>query len=289
MKARVVFFGTPEFVIPVLKSLYLNFDLVGVVTAPDSIQGRKKLLTPSPVKKYCLERSLSPIFTPERLDHPTAKDLKTLRPDLFIVAAYGKILPKIILDIPTQGALNIHPSLLPNYRGPSPIQSAILNGDYKTGISIIKMDDQMDHGPILKQWVFPISEKDTSESLHTNMFADASKKLPSIIEDYLQGSLSPQPQDDTQATYCPLITKKSGFFSLKNPPSPEILDRMIRAYYPWPTVWTTLKIKEKEVRIKFLPDYKLQVEGGKPLTLKEFLNGYPELKTTIQKLFNLPS
>ncbi len=289
MKARVVFFGTPEFVIPVLKSLHLNFNLVGVVTAPDSIQGRKKLLTPSPIKKYCLEKSLSPIFTPDRLDQSIAENLKALNPSLFIVAAYGKILPKIILDIPTLGALNIHPSLLPKYRGPSPIQSAILNGDNKTGISIIRMDDQMDHGPILKQWVFPISEKDTSESLHINMFADAAKKLPSIIEDYLQGSLLPQPQDENQATYCPLITKKSGFFSLENPPPPEILDRMIRAYYPWPTAWTTLKIKDKEVRIKFLPDYKLQVEGGKPLTLKEFLNGYPELKTTIQKLFNLPS
>ncbi len=289
MKARVVFFGTPEFVIPILKSLHSNFDLVGVVTAPDTIKGRKRLITPSPVKNYCLENAISPIFTPERLDQTIAEKLSALRPDLFVTAAYGKILPKTILDIPKYGALNVHPSLLPKYRGPSPIQSAILNGDKNTGISIIKMDDKMDHGPILKQWIFPIMEKDTSESLHKNMFADAAEKLPSIIEDYLQGLLLPKPQDDNQATYCPLITKKSGYFSLENPPTPEVLDRMIRAYYPWPTAWTTLKIKDKEVRIKFLPENKLQVEGGKPLTFKEFFNGYSELKTTIQKLFNLPS
>ena len=285
-KLKIVFFGTPSFVIPVLDALQKNFNLVGVVTTPDTIQGRKKILTPTPIKQHCLDQKLSiPVITPEQLTDQTMKQLQELSPDLFITAAYGKFLPEEILSIPKLGSLNIHPSLLPKYRGASPIQTAILNGDTETGVTIIKMDDQLDHGPILIQKTMQLHGKETFESLHTELFQVAAELLPTTIEGWKNGTLKAVPQDESQAVLCKKITKEDGYFSIERPPKPEVLDRMIRAYYPWPTAYTKLPLKHAEVKIvKFLPERRIQVEGGKPMGLKEFLNGYPELQTTMQKL-----
>lgn len=279
---KIVFFGTPDFVTPILRTLDAHFNLVGVVTTPDTIQGRKKLLTPTPVKQYVLDHTLPiPVFTPENLDNKTLEQLTKLSPDLFVVAAYGKIIPQSFLDIPQYGSLNVHPSLLPKYRGPSPIQTTILNGDEKIGVTIIKMDEQVDHGPILAQWEMPVNAEDTFASLHSVLFEKAGSELPSLIPSFVDGTIVPRAQDENKATYCARITRESGYVALDRPPTPEVLDRMIRAYYPWPTAWTRMNGKI----VKFLPEKKLQMEGKKPVSLKEFLNGYPDLRGTIEKLF----
>lgn len=282
---KVIFFGTPDLVIPVLETLCRNFNLVGVVTAPDRPVGRKQVLTPSAVAQRARQDGLNikNIFKPERLDDQLIRQLTKLSPDLIIVAAYGKIIPQTILDIPRLGALNIHPSLLPKYRGASPIQAAILAGDSSSGVTIIKMDVQMDHGSILAQEEIKLSEEDTFDNLSNKLFQQAANLLIKILPDYIGRKIQPMGQDHQQATYCKLIKKEDGYFEFNNPPSPQQLERMIRAYYPWPTAWTIWKDKV----VKFLPkgvvhpqQIGVQLEGKKPVPLKDFLNGRPDLPIT---------
>ncbi len=192
--------------------------------------------------------------------------------DLGVVAAYGRILTKDELNAPKFGCINVHPSLLPKYRGPSPIQQAILNGDKITGISIIKMDKEIDHGPIIYQDTLELSDIDNFDILSKKMFLLAAEILLQIIEDFVSGKITPQPQDHSKAVYCEKLTRESGYFDINNPPNPEALDKMIRAYYPWPGVWT----KWNEKIVKFLPDNMLQMEGKKAVSKKDFLNGYPD-------------
>lgn len=286
---RIVFFGTPEFVIPVLETLNQNFHVVGMVTTPDQKSGRKQLVTPTLVKNYCLDNNLEiEIIAPQQFNNLTIQQLIDLHPDLFVVAAYGKIIPIEILEIPKFGAINIHPSLLPKYRGASPIQSAIFHGEEKSGVTIIKMDEQMDHGPILYAKEIILSNKDTFDSLSIKMFQVAAEVLPGVIGALVCEKLTPISQDDTKATFCDHITKDQGFFDIANPPSPEKLDRMIRAYYPWPGVWTLLRLKASEGQakiIKFLPGKKIQMEGKNPVSYKDFINGYPQLKDKFNFLF----
>ena len=286
---RVVFFGTPDFVLPVGKILAEKFELVGVVTLPDSPEGRKKIMTPTPVKNWYMDYLLKEnkegmILTPAELTDEIAVKLRKLHPDLFVVAAYGKLVPDSILNLPTLGAINIHPSLLPKYRGPAPIQNALLNGDKNLGITIMQMDQDLDHGPLLSQWEIPISSTDTFQSLHQKAFTNAAEKLPEIIEKYESGKITPTPQDHNAATFTEKILRTDGFFSLEEPPGAKKLDSMIRAYFPWPSAWTKVKIKNQELRLKFLPEKKVQIEGGKVTTIKDFLNGYPELKQQFEKL-----
>lgn len=271
---KIIFFGTPDFVIPVIKTLKENFELIGIVTAEDQKVGRKQILTPSPVKEYALKHNI-PVFT-------DLKSIANLKSDLFVVAAYGKIIPQNILDIPKRGAINIHPSLLPGYRGASPIQSAILSGDKISGITVIKMDEKMDHGPIIYAEEITISKQDNNLTLSTKMFSQTTLFLPKIIPAYLSGKLKLITQNDAAATYCKIIKKEDGFFEIpKNlddsPDFFEKLDRMIRAFYPWPTAWTRWNGKI----VKLMPDNMIQIEGKKPVKLQEFLRGYPNfpLKT----------
>ncbi len=283
---KIAFFGTPEFVIPVVQEIQASFELVAVVTTPDTIQGRKKLLTPSPVKQHILDQKLPiPIFTPEKLTDKTRDELKELKPDLFIVAAYGKLIPQSLLDTPSIGSINVHPSLLPKYRGPSPIQTALLNNDKKSGITLILMDRDIDHGPILAQEEMAILPQDTFVSLHIKMFEKAAKMLVTTITDFATKKLQPQEQDHDKATFCDHITRESGYFDLKNPPTPKDLDAMIRAFYPWPTAWTKYKNRNGEDKIiKFLPRNTIQMEGKNPTTLKDFFNGHPEMREAIEKI-----
>lgn len=199
--------------------------------------------------------------------------------DLGVVAAYGHILTKNELETPKYGCINIHPSLLPKYRGPSPIQSAILNGDKVSGITIIKMDEKVDHGPIIYQDSLELSDRDNFDTLSKKMFFAASEVLPQVIRDFIEGKIVLKSQDHSQATFCEILTRESGFFEIQTPPSAEVLDRMIRAYYPWPGVWT----KWNNKIVKFLPGDLIQMEGKKPISLKDFLNGYPDfpLKSVI--------
>lgn len=284
---KIIFFGTPQFVVPVLETLIKHFTVVGVVTTPDEKVGRKQLITPSPVKIFAQTHTI-PVFQPD-----TLKELNTIaieqwnntRPDIFVVAAYGKIIPNEVINLPRLGSINIHPSRLPDYRGPSPLQETILAGDKETAISIMQMDADVDHGPILAVKPLSIDPTDTFLSLAENSFKLGAEMLPETMKQLNNGTIVPQEQDHTKATFTNHITKEDGFFDVNNPPSPEILDRMIRAYYPWPTAWTKIRIKHNELRIKLLPEKKIQVEGKKITNLEDFYNGYPELKETIEKLF----
>lgn len=263
---KIFFFGTPDFVVSVLQKLQENFQVMGVVTTLSS--------TPSPVAEYAQKQGI-PVFTQEKLD-------KNLQADLIVLAAYGKLLPQKLLDIPKFGSLNVHPSLLPKYRGPSPIQSAILNGDKTSGVTIIKMDDKMDHGPIISAKEIRLLKQDTCDTLSKKMFYEGADLLIKIIPDFINGKITPKEQDHKQATFTKIIKKENGYFNIDNPPSPEKLDKMIRAYYPWPNVWTkwyqarkTSSCKAKIKIVKFLPGGLVQMEGKKPTKLEDFLRGYP--------------
>ena len=201
--------------------------------------------------------------------------------DLAVVAAYGQILTSEQLNTPRYGCLNVHPSLLPKYRGPSPIQKAILNSELTTGITIIKMDEEVDHGPIIFQVTLELSEADNFDILSKKMFARAAEILPKLIEKFIKGEIKPVEQNHEIATYCEKLSRESGYFDINSPPSADALHRMIRAYYPWPGVWTRWNNKI----IKFLPDYMIQMEGKKAISLKDFLNGYPDFP--IQNIYDL--
>jgi methionyl-tRNA formyltransferase len=280
-KLNVIFFGTPSFVISVVEELAKNCNLLAIITTPDQPAGRKQILTASPIKQYSLEHHI-PVITPQKLTQEFESEIRNLKSeiDFFIVAAYGKIIPQNILDIPKYGTLNIHPSLLPQYRGPSPLQSAILNGDTETAVSIMKLDAQMDHGPILQTKKLPINQQDTFETLAEKAFKAGANLLPKIMKNYADGKLSPQEQDHEKATYTQRITKETGYidFKLLAKCNPVEIDRKIRAFYPWPGVWTKVILNNQEKILKLLPDQKLQLEGKKPMTKKDFFNGYPELK-----------
>ncbi len=266
---KVIFFGTPVFVLPVIQALKENFDLVAVVTSPN----------PNPVKDYAQKNSI-PVFDPDKLDEQFVDDLKKLEPDLIVVAAYGKIIPQSVLDIPKIGNLNVHPSALPKYRGASPIQSTILDGKVQTEVSIMVMDEKMDHGPIITTSVLSILPEDNTLTLSNKLFTEAAEILVDRIPDAEAEIKDAKPQDHTQATFCKLIKKEDGYFDIENPPTPEKLDRMIRAYYPWPTAWTKWKGKI----VKLLPNKMMQMEGKKPTKLADFLRGYPDFPLKSENL-----
>lgn len=256
-KIKVIFFGSDLFVIPILQALEDNFEVSAVVTASDSA-----------VANYFK----GPIFTSGKLDKNFKSQISNFKSELFVVASYGKIIPKFILNIAKYGALNVHPSLLPKYRGPSPVQATILNGDKTTGVTIIKMDEKMDHGPIVATRKISLYGQENFKDLITKLFQLGAELLVKIIPDFVAGKIDLKPQDDKSAVYCPLLTRDSGYFDINNPPSADQLDRMIRAYYPWPGVWC----KWNGRIVKFLPNGMLQMEGGKPSPWKVFLNNYPE-------------
>lgn len=270
-KLKIVFFGTPDFVIPVLENLTEHFEVVGVVTTSDAVIGRKQVLTASPIAQKAEGQGIE-VFKPKELAGGLAKALVSLKPDLFVVASYGKIIPQDILDVPKLGSINIHPSKLPKYRGASPIQSQILDGVSESAISFILMDKEMDHGPLLYQEPYEIKKSDTFQSLHYLMFEVGADILPTVINGFVDRKLKGVGQNHAAATFCAYITRELGFFDIESPPDKEQLERMTRAYYPWPTAWTKWNGKI----VKFLPEGKMQMEGKNPVTKKEFLNGYPD-------------
>lgn len=253
---KIVFFGTPDFINPVIETLEKNFNLVKIIS------------------------------NPQQLNSGTIDELKEIKPDLFVVAAFGKILSREILEIPKRGVINIHPSLLPFYRGSSPIQTAILNGDKTTGVTIIKMDEKMDHGPILFQVEEQVLPDDTFESLAKRLFSISANSISSDITRYIEGQTGVV-QDESKATYTKLFTKQDGYLDLKKfeiRNSKFEIQRAIRALYPWPGVWTKFRLNDNEVIIKLLPEKSLQVEGRRPMSYKDFKNGYKNGKDFLQKL-----
>ena len=285
-KIKIVYFGTPEFSAHILDQLLHigSVTIKAVITRADKPVGRKQTINQSPVANIA-EKYHIPTLKPKKLDEDfITSNSSLLTSDLFIVASYGKIIPQSLLDIPTLGSLNVHGSILPKYRGASPIQSAILNGDKKTGITIMLMDAEMDHGSILTTSEVIISQQETYETLSTKMAQAASMLLLDTLAKFIIGKVKPKKQNEVRASYCYLLKKDAGYFDINNPPTPEVLDKMIRAYYPWPGVWTKWSpsrhpdpaLLEKDLKIiKFLPGNLIQIEGKKAMSKKDFLNGYP--------------
>jgi len=229
--------GTPQFAVPTLRALDEHHEVVGVVTQPDRPAGRGRKLVESPVKQVALARGLA-LFQPETLrGTEVIAHLAEWRPDTIVVAAFGQILPTPVLDLPSHGCINVHASLLPRYRGAAPIAAAILNGDAVTGITIMRMDEGLDTGPVLAQAECPIAPNDTTGSLTDKLAELGAQLLIDAMVGWIDGRIQPQPQDEAQATYCRQLEKKDGLLDWRR--SAAYLDRQVRACDPWPGAYTT--------------------------------------------------
>ncbi|MCS7150035.1 MAG: methionyl-tRNA formyltransferase [Caldimicrobium sp.] len=238
---RTIFFGTPQFVIPVVELLFKEEDLLAVVTQPDKPRGRGLKSTPSPVKIWAMGKGL-PVLEPLKLkDDGFLKDIKSLAPDLIVVFAYGKILPRELLEIPKEGCWNIHLSLLPKYRGASPVQWALLNGEEETGVTIMLMDEGMDTGPILLQKALTIEPSENSATLTERLSILSVDALREAISLYKEGKLQAKPQENEKASFATLIKKEDGLVTFED--KAIQLERKIRAFYPWPGTFTMFRNK----------------------------------------------
>ncbi|MBI4138991.1 methionyl-tRNA formyltransferase [Candidatus Uhrbacteria bacterium] len=296
---RIVFFGTSDFAVPHLEALVQDsrFHVVAVVTQPDKPVGRHAELTPPPVKRAA-ERYTLPTFQPEKLS-----ELNSILPpdlDVGVVVSYGKILPPWLLELPARGFVNVHASLLPRWRGPSPIHAAIAAGDTHTGVTVMKLDEAMDHGPILATDGTSILDTDTGGSLHDRLAGMGATLLPNILDGYLSGKTGPTTQDHTKATYCKILTRENGKIDWFK--TAHEIERQVRAYDPWPGSWTELsgkRLKILAVKIRpnnasFSPGQRfvwkkrptvgcgqgttvelvtVQPEGKKPMSGEEFIRG----------------
>ncbi len=242
---RIIFMGTPEFAVPSLTALHNHapeqgWELVAVVTQPDRPAGRGKKVVASPVKEQA-ERYGLPVLQPTsfRKQPDAVAALAALAPDLLVVAAYGLILPRAVLALPTHGAINVHASLLPAYRGASPIAAAILDGLGTTGVSIMLMDQGMDTGPVLAQAKQTIRSGDTTASLSERLASQGAELLVTTLPRWLAGEITPIPQDQLpgEPSVCSLIKKEDGQIDWTQPAA--YIERMTRAYTPWPSAYTT--------------------------------------------------
>lgn len=303
-KYRTIFFGTPDFAVPILKELttFLYLDLLLVITQPDKPIGRNLKLTPPPVKVFAENKGI-PIFQPEKIKTAEfAKKLKQLAPDVIILVAYGKIIPVNLLEIPKFGWLNIHASLLPKFRGASPIQAAILEGKQKTGITLMKIDEGLDTGPIIAQKSLKIDQNDNFEALHDKLAKLGADLVKEALLDYLKGKIIPQPQAEETATLTKIIKKEDGKIDWSN--KANYIEKQIRAYTPWPGAycfWNNKRLKIIEASVSTVTTplskgeikgidnkilvgtvkenlelKKIQLEGKIPLSISEFLKGYPD-------------
>lgn len=237
MDLRIAFMGTPEFAVPSLLKLAETFDVIGVVCQPDRRSGRGQKMISPPVKRSALDLGLE-VFQPE--DVNTKDSLKTIQgwdPELICVAAFGQILKPDLLALPRGGCLNVHASLLPRWRGASPINAAILAGDTHSGVTIMKMGPGLDDGPILSQEAVPIGPEETAGALSDRLAVLGGELLVRTIPRYLAGEIQPQPQEPELATYAKMLKKKSGELDFRQ--SAADLARKVRAFSPWPGTFTT--------------------------------------------------
>ena len=297
---KIVFMGTPEFSVPILEALNANYQVVGVVTQPDRPVGRKSALQISPVKGAALKYGI-PLFQPDKIKQQEAQ-ISALNADLIVTAAYGQMLGKRLLTCPKYGAINVHASLLPKYRGGAPIQYALLNGEKETGISIIYMTPKMDAGAILMQQNLPIKENDDAGSLFTKLSELGAKLIIETISQMLRGKIKPIPQDERFVSYAPTLTAGDERLDLCAE-AQEVLGRL-RALWPNPGGYFYLgdtKIKVFNARISAhshqgregaiihlaktfftlgcgkgsgLDILELQVAGKKRIKAADFINGY---------------
>ncbi len=302
-KLKIIFMGTPDFALPSLQTLIddEDFEILAVVTQEDKKIGRKQELTAPSVKQLAQKNGL-PVFQPQKIKGN--KDFLTLmadlEPDLLVVVAYGQILPENFLEIPKYGAVNVHASLLPKYRGASPIEAAFLHGDKETGVTIMKMEEKLDAGPVLDVAKLTIKPEDNADTLTIKLSLLGGKILPYVLKDLAEGAMHPIPQDESKATFCHKIQKDDGLVDLVKLSAQEINNRL-RAYTPWPSVFLmidgkrlklleidtdeTMKIQPgivKELtknsvamgtKLGAIIPQKVQLEGKKPMTIQEFLAG----------------
>jgi methionyl-tRNA formyltransferase len=299
--AQIVFMGTPDFAVPVLQALIEQHTVIGVVTQPDRPAGRNRQIQASPVKQVALTTGI-PLLQPEKLRRTEAiEELRQWSPDVYVVAAFGQILPQAVLDIPPYGSINVHASLLPRWRGAAPIQAAIRAGDHESGITIMKMDAGLDTGPMLSQRAIPLAPDETGQSLHDKLALLGSELLIETLPHYLSSEISPEAQDDALVTFAPTIKKEEGLIDWTQ--SAQDIERLVRAFTPWPgtyTFWNGQQLKilsgfagtgealpgyvvERDHRVAigtgdglFYPS-RLQLAGRNPLAVEEFLKGQATL------------
>lgn len=299
--------GTSEFASNILKGMIDDkYNVVAVYTKMDKPVGRKQEIKGSEVKKMAEEKNI-PIFQPQKFNEDAISELKKIKPDLIVVAAYGKILPKEVLSIPGFGCINVHGSLLPKFRGPSPIQNALLYGESATGVTIMLMDEGMDTGDIISQEKLAIDKDDTAQSLFEKMSELGKELLLKTLPLWVERKLETRPQDNSQATLCQLIDREDGRIFWNE--DAQTIYNKYRALYPWPGVFTYWKNGDKTIRLKLLeismqrlsPQTthafgevftigeglgvqtsqgiillsKVQPEGKKALNIADFINGYP--------------
>ena len=243
---RIVFMGTPEFAVLPLESLTNNgYEIIAVYTQPDKAAGRGRVMEESVVKKAALRLNLK-VLQPASLKSAEVRvHLTELKPDAIVVAAFGQILPQSVLEIPPLGCINIHPSLLPKYRGVAPVPAAILNGDEFTGVSIMLMDKGVDTGPLLSRAQIPILTQDTGGSLLGKLSLISAQLLLDTLPRWSRKEIKPQSQNDTNATYTKMLTKEAGEIDWKLP-AMEIW-RRVRAYQPWPGCYTQWRGKQLKI------------------------------------------
>jgi len=298
---KIIFFGGGKFAVPSLSVLAKKFNIALVVTNPEKPIGRKQIPEPSAVEIEAKKLGL-PVTIAEKFDNIITDKIQAANPSFFIIIDYGKIIPQNILDIPPKGAINVHPSALPKYRGASPLQTAILNGDKETAITVMLADNEMDHGPILAQKKITIEDTDTYGSLYTRLSTTYPKFLITTAEEYLSGELKPKTQEHSKATFTKLLKRGDGHIDWNK--SAEEIERMVRAYNPWPGTFyvfnqKNVKIIKSTIEHKNYPDKKIselfktadkklavkcgqetliidrvQPAGKRPMSGEEFARGY---------------
>lgn len=237
---KILFMGTPDFAVPVLEQLLTDgYDVIGVVTQPDRPKGRKRQLTPPPVKECALEHGLQ-IFQPEKIKEPAAyMSILATEPDLIVTAAFGQILPKAILDVPKYGCINVHASLLPEFRGGAPIHYAIMTGKKQTGVTIMYMVEALDAGDMIAKISLPIEEEDHVGSLFEKLSLAGANLLSDTLPKFLRGEIKAISQNDAEATYARNISREQEKIDWKK--TGEEIYNHVRGLHPWPVAFTTLE------------------------------------------------
>lgn len=247
MSTKIIFMGSPEFAIPTLKLLNKEYQVVGVVTQPDRPAGRGRTLTPPPIKKLADELGIPSIQPGRMKEEGVFERLVEWNPDVIVVAAFGQILRKNVLELAPFGCINVHASYLPRWRGAAPIQAAIIHGDEYTGVSIMKLDPGIDTGPVLSQEKEYIRQDDNASTLGDRLSILGAELLAKTLPGYLKGEIIPQAQDETQATYASMLNKEDGLLDFNDPAVG--LERKIRGYFDWPGaffLWGEQKIKVRK-------------------------------------------
>lgn len=269
---RVVFMGSPDFAVPALKRMAEKFAVVGVVTQPDRPAGRGRTLMAPPVKVMAQELGL-PLLQPEKLRQPEVfQQLSRWEPDVIVVAAFGMILRKEVLELAPFGCINVHASLLPRWRGAAPIQACLLAGDLETGITIMKLDAGVDTGPLLSQKSIQIGKLDTGGSLFNKLAELGGELLLDTLPAYLKGKIVPQPQDEKLATYAPMIKKEEGLLDFTEPA--ESLIRRVCAFNPWPGAYMLLNGQPLKIHVAHMES------GPSHPAKRSILKGNPAISTS---------